>query len=145
VANNFLTESVVSPGATFASHEEAGAVHHPLAVLEFGPVGGKVVVENAAGKRLPSQADLQAAAVVAGQVSITGISAALPSAVARRFRLKADNDNTQKIFLGPSGVSTSDGFPLSPGDFIEVEVTNLNVIHRVPASGTQTLHYLGLV
>jgi hypothetical protein len=83
--------------------------------------------------------------VVAGQISLTGAEAALGTVSGRRFRLKADIDNSDKIYLGPTGVTTANGFGLLAGDVLEVQLSNLNVLHAIVGSGTQSLHYLGEV
>ena len=154
MANNFQTESVVTPGKTFASKEASagaptGAADWPFAILGWGDVSADPkVVEDATGKRLPVKvADgLAAGAVVAGQISVSGAEAALSTVVARRFRIKAQTSNSDVIYVGPAGVTTANGYPLWPGDELpEVEVSNLNVIHAIVGSGTQTLCYLGLV
>lgn len=86
-----------------------------------------------------------AAAVVANQVNVTGAEAALPSVAGRRFRIKAHDDNSDFIYIGPSGVSAVNGFPLWRGDQIDVNIVNLNAIHAFAATGTQVLLYFGEV
>lgn len=143
---SFQTEAVVNPGATFAGNTE-GSIEHAASVLEFGDEGSTTRVKNAAGNRLPVQVaqGLSAVGVVAGQISLSGVAAQLSTVAARRFRLKAHTENTDVIYLGPSGVTTSTGFPLWPSDEIEVEVSNLDVLFAIVGAGTQKLCYLGHV
>lgn len=133
-------------GATFATDEIAG-VDWPFTKLAWGPRDTANEADDAAGKRIPVKLGdgLGAASVVSGQISLSGAMAALSTVVARRFRLKAATDNTDLIYLGPTGVTTSNGFALWPGDVVEVEVSNLNVIFAIVGAGTQKLHYLGFV
>lgn len=153
MADNFQTESISVAGKTFASDEvvggpTGGTVDYPLTKLALGALNTAVLVEDVSGARLPVKVSegLSAASVVAGQISLTGAMAALSTTVAaRRFRLKAATDNTDNIYLGPTGVTTANGFCLWPGDLLEVEVSNLNVLFAIVGSGTQKLHYLGLV
>jgi hypothetical protein len=152
MADNFQTESVSVAGKSFASDEvvagpTGGTVDYPLTKLALGALNTAVLVEDVAGARIPVKVGegLSAASVVAGQISLSGVMVALTTVAARRFRLKAATDNTDTIYLGPTGVTTANGFGLLPGDLLEVEVSNLNVIFAIVGSGTQKLHYLGLV
>ena len=77
--------------------------------------------------------------------SLSGAEAALTSIAARRFRVRALLENTDTIYLGPTGVTVGTGYPLEPGDILEVQVSNLNVLHAIVAGGTQVLSYLGEV
>ena len=144
----FQTQDVTaaSPTNTFADDGD-GTGRHPYSKLEWGAHGTQKQVDDTAGNRLPVKVGdgLGAGSVVSGQGSLSGVEAALPTATARRFRLKAHTDNTDVIYLGPTGVTTANGYPLWPGDLIDVEISNLNVIHAIVGSGTQKLAYLGLV
>ena len=42
-------------------------------------------------------------------------------------------------------MTTGTGYPLEPGDGLEVQVNNLNVLHAIVGGGTQILAYLGEV
>lgn len=86
-----------------------------------------------------------ASAIVSGQVSISGAEQAIPSVAGRRFILKAHNDNTDVIYIGPTGVTSGNGFALQRGDQIEVLMTNLSAIHVLAGSGIQALSYFGEV
>lgn len=139
----------VGVGPSFAA-DLIGGTSWPYAKLVWGPSGTVNELDDAAGKRLPVKiADgLSAASVVAAQLTITtGAEAALTAAVARRFKLRAllTNTMTNPIYLGPAGVTAANGFPLFPGDTIELEVSNLNVIHAFVAAGSEVLCYVGEV
>jgi hypothetical protein len=127
--------------------DEIDGQKHQRVKNEWGADGVANEVDDVEGKRLPIKVGslLAASSVVAGQISLSGAEAALSTVAGRRFRLKADTDNDDKIYLGPTGVSASNGYPLWQGDMLEVQVSNLNVVHAVVGSGTQKLHYLGEV
>jgi hypothetical protein len=135
-----------SGGETFAT-DDISNVQWPFTKLAFGPRDTAHEVEDAASKRIPVKVGdgLAAASVVSGKISLSGGEAALSTVAARRFRLKADLDNTDKIYLGTTGVSATTGLPLDAGDVIEMQVSNLNVIHGIVGAGTQVLYYLGEV
>ena len=141
--------AIANPGAgglTFATDDIAG-VHWPFSKQAFGPRDTANEVEDVASKRLPVKVGdlLASATIVAGQVSLTGVEVALTTVAARRFRIKAQTNNTDTIYMGPAGVTTANGYPLWPGDFLEMQVSNLNVIHAIVGSGTQVLAYVGEV
>lgn len=152
MADNFTTEQVGTPGKTFASDEvvggpTGGTCDYSLSKLAFGALNSATIVEDASGARFPVKfaEGLSAGSVVSGQVALSGVEAALPTVAARRFRVKAHIDNTGIIYLGTTGVTTGTGFPLWPGDMLDIEVSNLNVLHAIVSTGTQTLCYLGMV
>jgi len=151
MADNFTTNAG-SGGKTFASDEvvsgpTGGTCDYPLSKLAFGALNSATVVADSSGSRFPVKMGdgLGAASVISGQISLTGAEAALPSVSARRFKLKAHTDNTDFVYLGTTGVTSSTGYPLWAGDMLEVEVSALNVIHAIVGSSTQKLSYLGLV
>jgi hypothetical protein len=152
VSDNFQTDASAGDGKTFASDEvvggpTGGTCDYPLSKLAFGPLDAATIVDDAAGARFPVKVSdgLGAAAVLSGQISLSGAESALSAAVARRFKLKAHVDNTDVVYVGTTGVTTSSGYPLWPGDPMDVEVSNLNVVHAIVGSGTQKLSYLGFV
>ena len=151
MSDNFQTDPGAG-GKSFASDEitggpTGGTCDYPLSKIAYGPLDSATIVADAAGSRFPVKIGdgLSAASAVSGQISLTGAEAALSSAVARRFKLKANTDNSDVIYLGTTGVTTATGYPLWPGDLLEVEVSNLNILHAIVGSGTQKLSYLGLV
>jgi len=136
-------------GPSFAA-DKVGAVYWPYAKTAFGPSGTQTEVADSAGARLPVKVGegFSAASVVAGQVTVTGAEAALPTDTARRFKIRAllTNTMTNPIYLGPAGVTAATGFPLFPGDTLpDTELSNLNVVHAFVASGSEKLCYLGEV
>lgn len=52
----------------------------------------------------------------------------------------AASANAQTIYIGNSGVTTSNGFPLAAGAGIELAVNNLNKIYFV---GSGSVRYIG--
>lgn len=135
-------------GAIFATDQDPGSLaHYPKNKLVFGPADTFTLVADASGSRFPVKVGdgLGAGSIVSGNIALSGAEAALSTVTARRFRLKAHLDNTDIIYLGPAGVTTANGYPLWAGDMIDVEVSNLDVIHAIVGGGTQNLRYLGLV
>jgi hypothetical protein len=57
--------------------------------------------------------------------------------------LKADVDNTAKVYWGIETVSTSN-FPLDPGEAIEISIDDLSKIWLIAAAAGQKIHYAWL-
>ena len=135
-------------GKVFASDELVGGptgdADWPFCKLAYGGLGSATIVDT--GTPLPVKVGLAAASIVAGQISLSGAEVALTTATARRFKLKADIDNTDIVVLGPAGVTTSTGYVLRGGDEVsDLQLSNLNVVHAIVGSGTQILRYIGEV
>jgi hypothetical protein len=147
VADNFSVEPVVGvPVKTFRS-DQIGGIDWPASKVAWGADGTANETDDAAGKRLPVKVGegLSVASVVAGQISLSGVAAALSTVAARRFTITAHQDNTDNIYIGPSGVTTANGYQLWPGRELKLELSNLNVLFAIVGSGTQKLSYLGEV
>jgi hypothetical protein len=52
------------------------------------------------------------------------------------------NNGTKTVFLGPSGVTSSDGFPLFKGGILPAEIGAAVAIHCVSATGTQDVRVM---
>ena len=57
--------------------------------------------------------------------------------------IKADTGNAGIVYVGFNGVSTSTGFPLSPGEQIPVSVESTDSIYVIASQADQTVHYIG--
>jgi len=80
----------------------------------------------------------------AGQTSV-GVAAAPISSntLSVGVIIQALSTNTASIFIGPSGVTTSTGFELQPGQATSIAITNTNVIYAISGSASQGLCYIG--
>ncbi len=74
--------------------------------------------------------------VLSGAVSVATTATPLPaSALAGRRVLWIYNNGSESIFLGPAGVTISNGFPLLPSQSVSMAVGAL-VLYGIVASGT---------
>ena len=82
-------------------------------------------------------------AVAAAAESVTTTSAALVTSIlaARKFIWIYNNGN-KNIYLGPSGVSTSSGYPVFPGSEMCMRLGPAIALHSVTDSGTQNTRIL---
>jgi hypothetical protein len=56
--------------------------------------------------------------------------------------IKAPSSNTQTVYIGGEDVDSTDGFPLTPGDSIAVDLLAGEQLWVVAASGTQALNVI---
>lgn len=52
---------------------------------------------------------------------------------AYKIRVKAASTNTAPVFVGPAGVAVGTGLELGAGEFIDLELANVNLIYAVSA------------
>ncbi len=79
--------------------------------------------------------DFPASSLRSGQTAVTATAAALTSStVALQVIIKANTDNAIPVYLGPSGVTTSTGFRLDPGDSVTLEVLDLSAIYLIAST-----------
>ena len=69
-----------------------------------------------------------------GQQAVTGTAAALPTAAARAVCVMALPANAINVFVGPTGVTTSTGIPLQPGQSMCQPVSNSNLFFVVAST-----------
>lgn len=87
--------------------------------------------------------DLADTAIASASETVTTTSGALNTSdlTNRRFIWIYNNGN-KTVFIGPSGVATSDGFPLFKGSLLEARIGPNVAIHAVAASGSQDVRVL---
>lgn len=121
MADNYTFKDAAGNTVTHASEDIGGGIH----ASEHVPV-------DAAGVEI----FYKGTTVLSGARSVATSATALPaSALAARRVLWIYNNGTATIFLGPAGVTTSNGFPLLPGQSISMEVGAL-VVYGIAASST---------
>lgn len=108
----------------------------------IGSTAGALDVNIASGDIDDSLADT---ALVTGSQSVTTTSADLIATdLASRKWLFAYNAGNKEVYIGPSGVSTANGFPLPPGSALELRAGPSIDIHAVAENGTQDVRTLEL-
>lgn len=73
--------------------------------------------------------------VASGQQSVTTSAVALATTTVRGVCVKAFRGNTVNVYIGASGVTTSTGQELGPGDAQCTPVTNTNLVFVIAPSG----------
>jgi len=83
-----------------------------------------------------STATLSASAIITGQQAVTASAVALPTTtLSRPACVVALAGNSLTVYIGPSGVTTANGFPLSAGASVcGLSVANLNQIFVIASS-----------
>lgn len=74
------------------------------------------------------------ATVLSGQQSVTGSAVALASNAAKSICVTATDGNLITVYAGPSGITTSTGYPLVPGKSACWPVTNTNLIFVIAST-----------
>ena len=86
---------------------------------------------------------LSAGAPITGQQAVTASAVALPTTtMSRPVCLYALPANALTVYFGPSGVTTSTGFPLAPGaSMCGLTVSNLNQLYVIASSTGSSVAY----
>ena len=82
---------------------------------------------------------------ITGKVSVgsTGNNLFGDNDVVSGVRIIADAANAETVFIGnSSGVSASDGYPLSANSEIFIDIDNTNKIFHTSVGGGETLNYI---
>jgi hypothetical protein len=81
--------------------------------------------------------------IYSGQLTLSTSAAALPNhALMQTLTITAGNTNTGKVFIGPSGVTSSTGYVLSAGGSVSLTVSNSNVIYVLGANTSDTISWI---
>lgn len=72
--------------------------------------------------------------LVTGQTAVTGSAVALATHAANGVCVKALIGNTISVYIGPSGITTSTGFELPPGQGWCGPLNNLNVVYVIAST-----------
>jgi len=91
-----------------------------------------------------SDAALANTAVLASAVTSTTTSATLGLALASRKYLTVYNNGNKVVYVGQSGVTTSNGFPVFPGSLVEMRLGAAVALHSVAEAGSQNVRALEL-
>ena len=82
--------------------------------------------------------------IYSGQQAATGSAAALPSyALSNGIVITAKSANSGTIYVGPSGVTISTGYPLAAGQSISYAVTNLSAISILGSASGDGVAFTG--
>lgn len=82
-------------------------------------------------------------AIAASAETVTTSSAALvASPLANRENMFVYNNGNRIVYLGQSGVSTANGFPIFPGSLLEIKLGAAVAMHAVAESGSQNVRVL---
>lgn len=79
--------------------------------------------------------------IVTGQQSVTASAVALPSNTAKNICIRVLISGTQNVYFGPSGVTTSTGMELLPGDSWCGSIDNTNRVYVIASSTGSSVAY----
>ena len=82
--------------------------------------------------------------IYSGQQTATTSALALPSqALANGVVITANAANTSTVYVGPSGVTSSTGYPLAAGQSISYALANLSSIYIIGTNTTDAVAFTG--
>lgn len=81
--------------------------------------------------------------VISGQQAVTTSAVALATNSAKGACVRSSINSTVTVYLGPSGVTTSTGHELNPGDSVCLPVSNTNLLFAISTSTGGTVTFLG--
>jgi hypothetical protein len=81
-------------------------------------------------------------AVLSGQQAVTGSAVALATHTARAACVKALVGNSINVFVGPTGITTSTGYLLAPGESLCLPVTNTNLLFVIASTTGASVSWL---
>jgi len=132
----------VAPYARVVNEEE------PISGTRVKQTEIAMLVSDCGRQELPTQS-FAALAVTTSRATLASLNTNnVDLSGARGIQLKAATTNTASISIGGSSAAASasaasvNGMPLSAGDTIFLEITQLSSLYAVSASGTQYLHWL---
>lgn len=80
-------------------------------------------------------------AVSSGQVSV-GTSATSIVSASNGASVRVRNAGSAAVFLGPSGVTTSNGYELAAGSAVDLVLEAGEEVFGIVATGSETVHFL---
>lgn len=86
--------------------------------------------------------DLADTALASSAESVSTSGTLFTSDLANRRFIWLYNNGNKAVYIGPSGVATSDGFPIFPGSILEARIGPNVAVHAVAESGTQEVRAL---
>lgn len=89
--------------------------------------------------------DISNVAISAAAETVTTTSAALiTTPLANRKEVKIYNNGSKTVWVGPSGVTSANGFPIFSGSVLEVRLGSAVAIHAQATAGSQDIRVLQL-
>jgi len=102
-------------------------------------------MQNSGGSVSISSLPALVSAFYSGQKTSTGTAVALSTsqAISNGVIVQALSTNAGLVYIGPSGVTTSTGFQLQPGQATSVAVNNLSTVFVIAATSGDGVCYVG--
>jgi len=130
-----------------ASGTEKATTANPLKVDGSGvtqPVSGTFfqATQPVSAASLPLASG--AASLLSGQGTATSTAAALASHACKKVTLKVNISAAANVYVGPSGVTSSTGLELGPGESVPLEVSNTNLIYVITASTSAAYSWIAV-
>lgn len=104
--------------------------------------GGKQALDVYVANTIDVDDGLANTALSAAAESVAASGALVTSVLSNRKYISIYNHGNKEVYIGASGVSSANGFPIFPGSLLEARIGAAVAIHAVSASGTQDIRIL---
>ena len=96
------------------------------------------------GVPVANQSSLAHGQVTVGtsEVALVSSSISVPDGFAAVIKYPSITANTGIVYVGLSGVTTADGYILTPGDHVELYITDLSIVHLISDTAGQIVTYI---
>jgi hypothetical protein len=85
-----------------------------------------------------------AVALTASQQTTTAAAVRMATfAIGSQVTIHANKANAADVAIGPSGVSLATGFLLSPGEFVTLPISNVNLLYLIGANTSDKVSWIG--
>ena len=82
------------------------------------------------------------AAVLSGQQAVTGSAVALATHASKNVCVKSLIGNNLTVYVGPTGITTSTGMELAPGDSVCLPVSNTNLLFVIASTTGSSVSWI---
>ncbi len=115
-----------------------------LATITDIDASHKALDVNLAGSdiEIDVEDDLANTAITSSAESISVTGTLFTADLANRRFIWLYNNGNKEVYIGPSGVTAADGFPIFPGSILEARIGAAVAVHAIAASGTQDVRTL---
>ena len=136
-ASGFVTANINGTVTVQATNLDTRNLTHVSDSVKIGDGTDFLAIETDGSVNVNANLSSPNGASLSGAVSVTTTATALPGTpLANRRKMFVQNTSNQTVYLGHSGVTTSNGILLAKGANTEIEVGPTQLVYGIVAAGT---------